>query len=188
MATIRILFGIVCLAVMGSSRMPERNLLAGPLHKLELSNAVKAKKLIEVASAEIGVRERTGRNDGQRVEAYLSVTGMTKGQPYCAAFVSWVFKAAGYDRPRTAWSPALFTSRVLVKTAAPGNVFGIRFPALNRIAHCGLVAKVKGDWISTIEANTNLPGSRDGDGVYARTRHIRTIQCYGDWLRKGNRR
>ncbi|WP_316813864.1 peptidoglycan-binding protein [Pedobacter heparinus] len=166
---------------MGSSRMPERDLLA-----------------LNIARAEVGVREATGLNDGKRVEEYLAAVGLPKGHPYCAAFVSWAFKKAGYDQPRTAWSPVLFPNERVVGYSSgdpsslrfarhdgQGLVFGIYFPALKRIAHCGFVSQVKGDWIGTIEANTSLPGNREGDGVYTRTRHFRTIRCYADWTRKG---
>lgn len=166
MATVRILLAFIWLTVMGSSGLPERDLLA-------------------IAGAEIGVREATGNNDGKRVEDYLATVGLPKGHPYCAAFISWVFKEAGYDQPRTGWSPALFPASRSVKTPVPGNVFGIYFPSFKRIAHCGFVASVKGNWIGTIEANTNLSGSRDGEGVHRRMRHARTIYRYADWTRKG---
>ncbi len=120
------------------------------------------KKLIPIAEAELWVREATGGNDGKRVEEYLNAVGLKKGDPYCAAFVSWVFKQAGYDAPRTGWSPALFPTSRLVKAAEPGNVFGIYFPALKRIGHCGLIAGVQGDWIQTIEGNTDGSGGREG--------------------------
>ncbi|MHA4894131.1 C40 family peptidase [Pedobacter sp. PWIIR3] len=139
------------------------------------------KKLIPIAEAELWVREATGRNDGKRVEEYLASVGLKQGQPYCAAFLSWVFKQAGYAAPRTGWSPDLFPNSRLVKAAAPGNVFGIYFPALKRIAHCGLVTGVQGDWVKTIEGNTNGSGGREGDGVYRRLRHKRSIKAYADW-------
>lgn len=172
--------GIAWIVAMCSDRLPERNLLAQPLQ-----SAAEGQRLIGIARRELGVKEATGHNDGKEVEAYLQAVGMVKGQPYCAAFVSWVFKKAGYRKPRSAWSPALFPAKLQVRSPAPGHVFGIYFPELKRIAHCGLVSQVKGDWIGTIEANTNLPGSREGDGVYARTRHFRTIRCYANWTGKG---
>ncbi len=142
-------------------------------------------KLLGIARAEIGVREKTGCNDGKRIEAYLNAVGLRKGSPYCAAFVCWVFKQTGYAEPRTGWSPALFPDRVLVKSVVAeqvsGLVFGLYFPSLKRIAHCGFAERLKGDWLNTIEGNTNLPGSREGDGVYRRMRHIRTIYRFADW-------
>jgi len=142
------------------------------------------KKLIPIARAELWVREETGNNDGKRIEEYQATVGLKKGDPYCAAFISWVFKQAGYSAPRTGWSPSLFPLTRLVKAATPGNVFGIYFPSLKRIAHCGFVEHVKGDWISTVEGNTNVSGSREGDGVHRRFRHKKTIYRYSDWRLK----
>ncbi|MHA4896275.1 C40 family peptidase [Pedobacter sp. PWIIR3] len=147
----------------------------------EFNRRVVYKKLIPIAEAELWVREATGHNDGQRVEDYLAAVDLKKGQPYCAAFISWVFQQAGYAAPRTGWSPNLFPTSKLVKAAEPGNVFGIYFPALKRIAHCGLVTGVQGDWVKTIEGNTDGSGGREGDGVYRRLRHKRAIKAYADW-------
>jgi hypothetical protein len=156
--------------------MPERNLL---------NNEQEGKRLLEIAKAELGTREATGRNDGERVAAYLAAVGLKKPEPWCAAFVSWVYLKAGYTAPKSGWSPALFPYQKLEKGPVPGHIFGIYFPALRRIAHCGFVATYKNDWLGTIEGNTNLENSREGDGVYRRMRHVRTIGCYADWTRKG---
>ncbi|RYD96258.1 MAG: CHAP domain-containing protein [Sphingobacteriales bacterium] len=141
-----------------------------------------------IAKSQIGIREASGNNDGLAVEKYLAYTGNKKGEPWCASFVSWVFAQAGYPQPRTAWSPALFPSSRKVSDAEPATVFGIYFPKLKRIAHVGLVEKVRSNWIFTIEGNTNPAGSREGDGVYQRIRHKRSIAVYADWLNeKGGR-
>lgn len=144
--------------------------------------------IVAIAQSQISVKEATGNNDGLQVETYLSAAGLKKGQPWCAAFLTWVFKQAGYDRPATGWSPALFPVRREVKTASPGLMFGIYFPALNRIAHCGLIEQVKGNWISGIEGNTNVSGSRDGDGVFRKLRHIKTIHRYADWISNNSKK
>lgn len=44
---------------------------------------------------------RCGNNDGERVEEHLAVTGLKKGQHYCAVFVSWVYQQAGFADPRS---------------------------------------------------------------------------------------
>ena len=169
MATIRLLLVIICLAGIGRRDLPDCDMLS--------------RTLISIARAELWVREKTGHNDGERVEAYLGSVGLSKGQPWCAAFVSWVFMQAGYAAPRTGWSPSLFPAGRLVKKPGPGDVFGIYFPALKRIAHCGFVALVRGSWIVTVEGNTSIQGSRDGDGVYQRMRHVRTISKFANWKR-----
>jgi len=35
-----------------------------------------------IYTAEVGVREQSGKNDGERVEAYLAYVGLKKGNPY----------------------------------------------------------------------------------------------------------
>ena len=173
MATAKFILGILCLAAFGRGHVPNRHLLK------EEPN-----QIIAIAEKELGVHEATGNNDGKRVESYLKYVDCSKGAPWCAAFVSWVFHQAGYDKPRTAWSPDLFPSRLSVTVVKPGLVLGIYFKDLGRIAHCGIVTGSRGDWVSSIEGNTNVSGSREGDGVYRKLRHIKTINRFADWLPK----
>lgn len=170
MATAKLFLGILCLAAIGRGNVPHRHLLTST-----------ADQIISVAESQLGVREATGNNDGKQVEAYLQYVGFKKGAAWCAAFVSWVFNEAGYNQPKTAWSPDLFPTRLRVKEVVPGLVLGIYFPELKRIAHCGIVTGIRSDWVSTIEGNTNLAGSRAGDGVYRRLRHIKTISRFAEW-------
>jgi len=67
----------------------------------------------------------------------------------------------------------------------PGDVLGIYFPNLNRIAHVGIVEKLMGHWCVSIEGNTSVSGSREGDGVYRKIRHLKTIHSLADWIKKG---
>lgn len=138
--------------------------------------------LVQLAAKEIGVREKTGNNDGIRVEEYLASVNLKKGQPWCAAFICYIYHQAGLAKPSTGWTPDMFPSSRLSKSALPGNIAGIYFPALKRIAHVGLITKTEGDWIITTEGNTNITGSREGDGVYLKWRHRRTVYQISDWL------
>lgn len=180
METTRFLAGFFCLFVAGSSALPAGHLLGSSsqggakMHQRE--------QIVSIAVAELGVRERANRNDGERVEEYLAAVKLERGNPWCAAFVSWVFKKGGYLQPRTGWSPALFPAQRLVKNAEPGHVFGIYFSALKRIAHCGIVCQVRNNWIIGIEGNTLETGGREGDGVYRKWRHKRSVYRYADWL------
>lgn len=144
-------------------------------------------RVIRIAEKEVGVREAGAENCGRRVEEYLKYVGFGKGSPWCAALVSFVFREAGFVRPRTAWCPALFPEGRVVSAPAlrPGLVFGIYFPALGRVGHCGIVAGTFGDQVFTIEGNTSVVGSREGDGVYRRIRHKRTIAKFSDWVKSG---
>jgi len=195
MGTVSYLCGLLCLiALLGhwridrdllerrSSSMVHRSSFFGQHSTTIDDHRLTTNELLKIAKSQIGVREATGNNDGIQVEAYLTYTGNKKGEPWCASFVSWVFGQAGFKQPRSAWSPALFPQLRQVKTAKPALVFGIYFPTKGRIAHVGLVEKQQGDWLYTIEGNTNLAGSREGDGVYRKLRHSRTIKAYANWL------
>jgi len=137
--------------------------------------------IVRTAEKEVGVCE-SGKNTGARVDQYNAYVGLRK-VAWCASFVSWCHGQAGYREPKTAWSPTLFPPSRIAKEAAPGMVMGIYFPELRRIAHCGIVAHVKGNYVYTLEGNTNVSGSREGIGVFRKLRHKRTISKYADWIR-----
>ncbi|MFF5381636.1 peptidoglycan-binding protein [Pedobacter suwonensis] len=180
MATVKFFLGIVCLALAGSNSLP-----GGDSINLRQDPALTdRKRLLQVAEKELGVRESSGNNDGPRVAEYLSYVHVPEGSAWCAAFVSWVFGQAGYPVPRTAWSPALFPLSKRTKQIRPAVVFGIYFSQFRRIAHCGLVERQDGDWMITIEGNTNPDGSREGDGVYRKRRPLKAVKYFADWITK----
>lgn len=183
MATARLLLGIFSFAFTCSFGMFNSYLLVQD--KDGETNC--RSEIVKIAAGEVGVREKTGENDGKRVESYLSIVGLHKGDPYCAAYVSWVFSRAGYERPHSGWSPDLFPASRVSKSALPGNVIGIYFANLKRIAHVGIIERTDHDWCSTLEANTNVYGSREGEGVYRRRRHLKTIYRIADWILPGRR-
>lgn len=177
--------GILCVIALCGSRLPDRNLLNVEISKIKEESIVR-KKIVAIAERELGVREQTGNNDGERVEEYLRSIQLGKGHAWCGAFVSWIYLKAGFSKPRIGWTPSLFPFRRLTKLPLPGDVFGIYFPTLKRIAHAGLVEKLSSDWVITLEGNTNLNGSREGDGVYRKRRHKRTIASFANWIKKEN--
>lgn len=159
--------------------MPDRHLLGDSFAGEKIRGS-----LLAIAENEVGVRERSGNNDGERVELYLKYIGLPKGHAWCAAYTSWVYGQAGLSKPRTGWTPALFPENRLVKKPKPADLFGIYFPSLKRIAHTGFVISIKSDWVLTIEGNTNVEGGREGDGVYKKRRHLRTIAKFASWIGK----
>ncbi|SEA43866.1 hypothetical protein SAMN05443550_103228 [Pedobacter hartonius] len=138
--------------------------------------------IVHLANIEIGTMEKTGHNDGGQIERYLATVHLKRGQPYCAAFISWVFSKAGLPKPRSGWSPDMFPPSRISKLALPANLLGIYFPEYGRIAHVGLIAGTKDDWVISVEGNTNVNGSRNGGGVYRKWRQIRTIYKIADWV------
>ncbi|EDM37884.1 hypothetical protein PBAL39_15704 [Pedobacter sp. BAL39] len=148
-------------------------------------NDLKRSNIVQLAQRETGVREIGNTNRGKRVEEYLAYVSLTGGEPWCAAYISWIYGQGGYVKPRSAWSPDLLPASRLVKMPLSADVFGIYFPELKRIAHVGIVVSRDGDWILGSEGNTNVDGSREGNGVYLKRRHIRTIAKYADWVTNG---
>jgi len=185
MAAGHVLLGFICAAFIGGSGLPGGG---GVVYEREsrerfwLQPRGGASAVIEAARKEIGVRE-VGENAGKRVDEYNGYVGF-RMVPWCASFVSFCFGQAGYSEPKTAWSPALFPRGRLGSVPLPGMVMGIYFPSMGRIAHCGFVEEVRGEWVQTIEGNTGPEGSREGIGVFRRLRHKRTICKYADWIKK----
>lgn len=163
--------------------------------------------LREIYFTEIGVKEATGNNDGSRIGEYLGYCGLPEGYAWCAAFVSWCHGQAGYGEPRNAWAAALFpSSRTIWHTGdrwlatdnqqmpRAGDVFGIYYTTLRRIAHAGFVDGWDGKHCITVEGNTGPDGIVDTrsdpgnpiragpiDGVYRKRRPIRTIHAVARW-------
>lgn len=148
-----------------------------------------AGQVLSIAAKEVGVREGRdpGGNWNNRVKyndwyaSHPSIKNMAfLTTAWCAVFVSWVASKAGALGiiPMHAWTPsglAWFKSRGLVSQgsgARAGDVFYVYYPSQKRVAHVGFVERVEGNYIYTIEGNTNTSGSRQGNGVYRLKRRI----------------
>jgi hypothetical protein len=148
------------------------------------------REALKSAAAEIGTMEEPpGSNRGPKIDQYLAAVGLnaaTGSHPWCAAFVYWCFQeaAASLAEPnpvvRTAgvldhWNRAgeQGIRRILGGEAGeepalvhPGTIFIITTGSGN--GHTGLVERVEGIRLTTIEGNTNDTGSREGVGVFRR--------------------
>ena len=165
---------------------------AAPAAPRNVTEAALALIAAATAEANKGVRE-VGKNAGPDVEKYLHCLGMTKGSPWCAAFVSWcVMTSRGLAKPPK-WcsgsAVSLFqvsgNSKTCVKVTPvdadfkskvkPGYIWSRAQDATAASAarkgswcqgHTGIVVAVDATGFHTIEGNTNAAGSREGDGVY----------------------
>lgn len=150
-----------------------------------------AEKLVSLARPEIGVEEVDGTNCGVRVDQYKSATNLPPHEswPWCAAFIDWLVREAMRDggpytfaRPTTAgawdlenWSKkqddSTHTLRNPGRNIAPGDVVIFKF------SHVGLaIGAPDGDYVTTIEGNTDAEGSREGGGVYRKQRKLSQIK------------
>lgn len=153
--------------------------------------------IIEVARSQVGVREKGGPNRGPEVDEYIRTVGLNPEDditdPWCMAFVYWCFhkaseqlgvrnpcpKKAGVirawravsDRKKLLPADALAQPQLII----PGDIFMVDHGHWR--GHTGLVVDVKDEnsQILTVEGNTNVRGSREGDGVYDKTRWVRRV-------------
>jgi len=147
--------------------------------------------LKKVYYSQIGVREKTGHNDGDQVESYLNSAGLGKGYPWCASFVFWTFTQCGdtLDIKYPAWVPSYFPNDKLIlvrnefKLRNPmfGDLIGIWFNSKGRLAHIGFYDGENKKFYFTVEGNTNIAGSREGDGVYRKRRIKRQVHSISSW-------
>ena len=139
-------------------------------------------QVLQTAAGELGIMEiPRGSNSGPRINQYLASVNLGPGFFWCAAFVYWcfnesyknlnrnnpVFKTAGCMHH---WNKT--TVKKITKDEAVNNP-GLIKPAHIFIinhgggkGHTGIVERVQGGSIYTIEGNSNTDGSRNGIGVF----------------------
>ncbi len=147
--------------------------------------------VIHEAQRYLAERERpVGSNRSTRIDYWLTQTGAPLGAPWCAAFVAGVGRqalGAAWPVPQTAsvqqivlWADP---RQLLSAEPEPGDLLVIRFPDLGRFAHVGFVTSVRPEGFATIEGNTTPDGSREGYGVFARSRSASPLYRFVRWPR-----
>lgn len=146
---------------------------------------------LKVAVTQIGVMEDPpGSNKGPIVDQYLSSVALPPGLFWCAAYVYWCFNNAAVKLNKN--NPLVKTGHVMThwnKTAGkkiltaeaidkpslikPGHIFMMNTGGSS--GHTGIIEKVDGGFIHTIEGNSNNAGSRNGIGVFRLQRKISKI-------------
>lgn len=150
-------------------------------------------RVLHVARSKVGVRE-AGRNRGHWVSRFLASVGLGPGYAWCAAFVSWCIEEAGGTKGR--YGPWPKWKRAAVRYWAShavwrGDSFDLNHAKRGMLlywvykngqGHIGFITGVDTDSrgnvvaIRTIEGNTNKAGSREGDGVYDKTRAVNSLR------------
>jgi len=143
-------------------------------------------KVLSIAASQIGVEEHPkGSNWGPQVSEYLKSVGIGFPASWCLAFVYWCHEKAAKE---------LGCSNMMAKTGGvlnewnkrkdnfsvtkpePGDVFIIDFG--KGLGHTGIVESVEGEFVNTIEGNTNDEGSREGYEVCRRKRPISKMKGF----------
>lgn len=152
-----------------------------------LSSLVKL--ALAVAGSFLGVKEvPPGSNRGPEVTKFLNSIGLSGGYPWCAAFVWFCIQSAASKlslaNPFIRSGACVVFERwarlkgILKSNPEAGDVFLCysvpEGEGRRRASHTGLVLSVdlNAGTFKTIEGNTNLDGSREGTGVFKRTRPI----------------
>ncbi len=153
--------------------------------------------LVAAANAFVGVGEQGGDNRGQMVELFLRSVSLPPGQPWCAAFVYHVGRAAHFDHVtgRSSWPlPATGSCEALARAARAfgvlrdephvGDVFLLYSRIRARFIHTGIVVGVQDETrvlerdvhtCVTVEGNTNDDGSSNGHTTLRKVRTFREI-------------
>ena len=161
--------------------------LAKPTFVRLPADAAWRKTFLEILHSQMGLQERTGRNDGPHIDRYLRSAGLGPGYPYCYALPYWAADSAARvtkttnPLPRTASTQMAF-DRAL-KSGTPAARFGVGSIAIYRVprryeGHAMTITKILGGgWVLTYEGNTSsgrraatTHGERDGQGNYSRRR------------------
>ena len=143
-----------------------------------------ALRALEIAKSQLYVREKTGKNDGKEVEAYLRSVDLPPGYAWCVAFGYWCFDTAANELSipnpmfRTAgvlrlWNNTPVSRRVT--DPQPGDVGIMDFGGGK--GHFFIVEERIKTKVATVEGNTaadptNKAEDRDGQGVFERLRPI----------------
>jgi len=140
----------------------------------------------EIALTQIGVTEKTNRNDGE-VEKYLQAVGLGKGNPYCAAGIYWCFAKAAevlkYDAkvipiPKTGLVANIlkYAKKNGMKTNrnAEKHTLLVWLRTNKRQGHIERIYRVReAGWVDAIGFNTTSPDkSEKREGVYMKSRNI----------------
>jgi hypothetical protein len=165
--------------------------------------------IIQSAYSTIGVTE-VGHNAGQEVERYLSVVEFGPGAAWCGAHYaynlsqcmeisdmesympmrSWAYTPNYYNNAKSVITYTNHGIKQLSNQAYPkkGDAMLLYNSKLGRVAHIGTIDvwHAYGDYVITIEGNTNSAGSREGDQVAVKYRDKRQIYAVVDVLESIN--
>lgn len=152
-----------------------------------------AKEMVRVSQTQLGIFEHPmNSNSGPEVESFYQRSTFLKGTgwPWCAAFMCYVFKTAAskpgiehsFKLPMTAgaydfenWARNNSHYVEIIKSPfnkiLPGDVIIFNF------GHIGLsISEIKNGRIDCVEGNTDDRGSREGGGVYKKSRNLSLLK------------
>jgi hypothetical protein len=151
----------------------------------------------QAAESKIGIHEQGGANKGGSLQPFFDADNYDPngskpgdgGYAWCAAFVCWCCKvtlagrAITFKRPATpgAWDferwcreqdNSVRLKKPHKRDIQRGDIVVFTF------SHIGIATGPPDEdgYVPTVEGNTNVAGSREGDGVYRKRRHTSEIR------------
>lgn len=157
-------------------------------HNKRLRSHGFAEEFAKIAESQVGEKE-VGNNGGKAVRKYQAASWLSPGAwPWCAAFVCWCFREALKKeplvilRPRTAgaWDFENWARKEGAELIKPAHKSRVRRGdiVVFTFSHIGIAVEDEDELgnVKTVEGNTNAAGSREGDGVYRKTRNKSKIR------------
>ena len=145
-----------------------------------------AKQVIDRAKGELGVTEYPPNSNNVKYNTWYyghEVSGAS--YPWCATFISWLFKPEQCLCKKTASCLEMLEwfekRKQVVKEPQTGDIVFFKYPTNNRRTnHVGLVVSVHDKVINTIEGNTSntAQGSQDNGGMVAQRNRYSNIVAY----------
>ena len=140
-----------------------------------------AKQIIELAKKELGTKESPPNSNKVKYNTWFYGREVQGQQyPWCATFISWLFKAEQGLCKKTASCQdmlAWFEQRnQLVKIPQAGDIVFFKYSTNNRRTnHVGLVVSYDGKVVNTIEGNTSQSSNDNGGCVMQRNRYSNIV-------------
>jgi hypothetical protein len=142
-----------------------------------------AKQIIDRAKSQIGVCENPPNSNNVKYNTWYYGHPVSGPEyPWCAVFISWLFKAEQGICPRTASCVNMLAwfekKRQLVNKPQAGDIVFFKYNTNNRRTnHVGLVVSVSDDGrtINTIEGNTSISSQDNGGKVMQRNRYSNIV-------------
>lgn len=144
---------------------------------------MKASSVIELAASQVGVHESPANSNNVKYNTWYygkEVSGAN--YPWCAVFISWLFRGNQSLCIKTASCAEMlswFEKRgQTVRSPMPGDIVFFKYSTnTRRTNHVGIIEKVNGNTLHTIEGNTSLT-SNDNGGKVMRRKRTKNIVSY----------
>ena len=138
-----------------------------------------AKQIIDLAKSQLGVHEAPPNSNNVLYNTWYYGHPVSGNEyPWCAVFISWLFRGDQSLCPRTASCVNMLAwfeqKRQIVKKPQAGDIVFFKYSTNSRRTnHVGLVVSVSDDGrtINTIEGNTSVTNQDNGGKVMQRNRY-----------------